>query len=964
VEEAGERLVFPEETTSTGSLKIHRPAMSSTELRTPLQATPNPAFSYAQAAKGRANGTAASATQASQTTSGISTPVKETNSAVNTPSASVNGAAPGSDLGEKVVNGSYDAVAKQDPLGVGLESESKSSILNNSSSSPGSPSFGTASTATLPKEEDLTILGTIQSDLAWERNTPASTAEKSAEISEGRRKKSKKQKNADKEAEKEKEKEKEVEKRQEILVAAPPPAVNIWQQRKEAQALKAKPSPSIAPSSQAFIETLVSIENVKLADAKRRGKGILVDEGDKTLGTLQNGGSKESSNKAQKKSADGAPKGKEDTPIKRAGARGSRISEKEEKAVVNQLPPPVGDGLSWPTPETALEEEKRKAQEREKSEKEKEERDETASNKPRPKEKWVTVPFVPSVNFSTPLPSRGGRGRGGARAGRDISGRGANGEKPNNGSSTAVSPAGDAENRGRGAATASRAASLPPNANKRPSSDTRHQGKTPAISNVEKPKSSQADNAAKNESSFNAEARRASTTVHGDQNLDSYQSQHLSRDDSKASKTDQPPYSLVDSNVRSNVDRRNDQSKEGTSISKDNAQARERADGRADRGRGGFRGRGGHSTFSNGQQHPQQAFTNGHGPQQPNGYAVRQSSNPYSPPIPQTSFGSQYTQTPARGGRGGSRSQSIPNNAMYGRFPPGTGPPQMAPLQTPSPYEFQPMQPMSAVPYQSYVEQYSVLAMVTMQLEYYFSIDNLCKDVFLRKHMDSQGFVFLTFIAGFKRIQALTQEFEMLRYACQESDTIEIIKGEDGIDRLRRKEGWEKWVLAIEERDESVRNDGPSFHQHHQPHRSQMGQMIMPGAQAMSPPAFSPNGTESGFRLYGNGVSATPGLNGNGGAYHPETPLSAAVPDFAPGLLPLNSVPGPMDMETTFFDEDVANLKLVFTSPKGNSGVPYHNASSRTFSNGSIDVRSIAEEIHDDSRPGRGLTNGSRASET
>jgi la-related protein 1 len=42
----------------------------------------------------------------------------------------------------------------------------------------------------------------------------------------------------------------------------------------------------------------------------------------------------------------------------------------------------------------------------------------------------------------------------------------------------------------------------------------------------------------------------------------------------------------------------------------------------------------------------------------------------------------------------------------------------------------------------------------------------------------------------------------------------------------------------------------------------------------------------------------------------------------------------------------------------------FHNASSRTFSNGSIDGKSIAEELHDNPRQGRTLTNGSRAIET
>ena len=912
--------------------------MSSTESRAPTQAAPPaPVFSYAQAAKGRATTTGTSSSQISQATSGISTPAKETHSPMFTASISNSGTAAGAEAVEKIANGTFDPVTKADPLGLGLESESKSSALIPST--PASPSYGTASTFTLSKEDDLTIPGTAPVESVWDRNTNG--ADKLVETDGRRSKKTKKQKTSEKESEKDEEK------KQEVLVAAPQPAVNIWQQRREAQALKVKPSPPVIQTSQAFVEASSANDAAKLADPKRRGKVTGFDDGEKSPTATLNSGAKESSltNKG-KKGSDGTSKGKEDTSNKRVGARGSRVAEKEEKAAVNQVPPPVEDAISWPAPETALAEEKRRAQEdKERSEREKEERDETTSNKPRAKEKWVTVPYVPTVNFNTPLPPRGGRGRGGGRAGRDNTGRGTTGDKANNASSTNASPS-DAENRGRGTATTSRATSLPPNSTKRSSTDIRPQGKSPAIPSTDR--------------SRGTDSRR--TSAQFEQSFDGQQDP-LSRGDQHKGEQ-----GFDESEVRSGaLDQKGElgRGEQGAILNKENNLARDRADGRVDRGRGSYRGRGGHNGFPNGQQ-PQHAFTNGHGPQPPNGFAVRPNSNPFSPSIPPSSFASQFGPPSGRGGRTGPRSQSIPNAAMFGRFPPNVGPQPLGILQTPGMYEYQPMQPMSAVPYHSYVDQFSVLAMVSMQLEYYFSIDNLCKDVFLRKHMDSQGFVFLTFIADFKRIQALTKELEMLRFACQESEVIDIIKGEDGIDRIRRKEGWEKWVLAMEERDESVRNAGPSFHQRQQPlPRPQlMGPMMMQNPHAMSP-AFSPTSTEPTFRPFGNGVPLAP-MNGNGIAYHPETPLSAAVPDFAPGVVPFNGIPDPLEEETTFYDEDVANLKLVFATPKANetSKPPsYHSTSPRTFSNGSIDGRSVTGEIQDD-RESRGLTNGSHVPET
>jgi la-related protein 1 len=817
-----------------------------------------------------------------------------------------------------------------------------------------------ASTSTLPKEEvdDFILVGGPTDSTRDRSSQDKNPTEKHAEGTEGRKgKKGKKQKNAEKEAaEKEKE-----DVKPEVLVPAPLPTVNFWSQRKEAAA-KSKPPP-VTQSLQTSPEASASNDTTKSPDAKRRGKPSIADETEKPVSAAQNGGGKDvpSPSKSQKKTTEGSGKPKEEQSSKRSGARGSRVTE--EKSAASPLPPPVEDAMSWPTPETALEEEKRKIQDKV----EKEEKDENGSNKPRPKEKWVPVPYVPSVAFNTPLPTRGGRGRGGARGGRTEAGgrsshaanAGATGDKTQNASSATGTPTAESEKRmSRGEAP--RAASLPPNTTKRQSSDpagARDQRKPSVATGAEKSKGG----ASKGEPGVGADLPpnlpldANSEEPRGDHSRN-FKSEHGVSQDNQA---------------RNNTaDRRSEpslkgfeQTKEGTNFSKDNN--RERAEGRSERGRGGFRGNRSHN-FQNGQQHPQHIFTNGHGPQPPNGYPVR-SAGPYSPPLQPPPFSNQYPMPSSRGGRGGSRSQSIPNNgAMYGRYPPNGGPgsQHMPPLQTSNPmYDYQPIQSMSATPFNPYIDHISVLAMVTMQLEYYFSIDNLCKDVFLRSHMDSQGFVFLSFIADFKRIQALTQEFELIRFACQESEIIELVKGEDGIDRVRRNEGWEKWVRPIEERDETARNAGPA--RIFPVHRSQpMGPMMMPSNHAMSPPPFSPNGTE--FRGYGNGGPVPPVMNGNGNSYHPETPLSAAVPDFAPGLLPLNGTSDPLEAEVTFSDEEVLKLTVVFAASKGADGskpkLPFHNASSRTFSNGSIDSRSIAEEI-DDNRQGRALTNGTRASE-
>jgi la-related protein 1 len=79
----------------------------------------------------------------------------------------------------------------------------------------------------------------------------------------------------------------------------------------------------------------------------------------------------------------------------------------------------------------------------------------------------------------------------------------------------------------------------------------------------------------------------------------------------------------------------------------------------------------------------------------------------------------------------------------------------------------------------------------------------------LRRHMDSQGFVALEFIAAFNRIKSLSTDIELLKLVCQQSSHVQYRTGEDGRDRLRRREGWEQWVLAMADRDESAQNEGP-----------------------------------------------------------------------------------------------------------------------------------------------------------
>jgi hypothetical protein len=107
------------------------------------------------------------------------------------------------------------------------------------------------------------------------------------------------------------------------------------------------------------------------------------------------------------------------------------------------------------------------------------------------------------------------------------------------------------------------------------------------------------------------------------------------------------------------------------------------------------------------------------------------------------------------------------------------------------------------------LEDHKFMSMLRSQVEYYFSIENLSKDMHLRRHMDSQGYVPLLFIATFKRIRELSPNPVPLRTVCEESSVIDYVVGDDDCERLRLRDGWEDWILPWEQRDKLTQNNGP-----------------------------------------------------------------------------------------------------------------------------------------------------------
>lgn len=411
-------------------------------------------------------------------------------------------------------------------------------------------------------------------------------------------------------------------------------------------------------------------------------------------------------------------------------------------------PPPPGDATSWPTPDSAQGEEKKKAHERvEKGEKEK-----TPASKPHGREKWMPVPYVPTAIFNTPLPAarRGGRA---SRGGRDAPNRGhstihgsSGPDKPPAGPSdgSVFQSMANSSERGRADPSsfkAKRAVSAGP-------STVREQRKITDAQAVDRVKETVVGPAKANQNpgpsagesrrtstatqTDDGKARRFSSTNGGQQtgergNTSIKGSQLIGERDDRFQK----PHLENPSNARpTGPERRNESSVRQADNTRDfqgHMSNRDRGEGRGERGRGSYRGRANHG-YPNSSQANGQNFSHGH-PSQSSASAPHQISKTQNS---HERHASQSQATPynqshstSRNFRSGNRAQPLQHSATYSRFPNGSstshpGAPPLAPLQTDLAnaygYHTGSQGVMSAITYNPYYEQVSLYGMVTVQM--------------------------------------------------------------------------------------------------------------------------------------------------------------------------------------------------------------------------------------------------------
>lgn len=99
------------------------------------------------------------------------------------------------------------------------------------------------------------------------------------------------------------------------------------------------------------------------------------------------------------------------------------------------------------------------------------------------------------------------------------------------------------------------------------------------------------------------------------------------------------------------------------------------------------------------------------------------------------------------------------------------------------------------------VNRMRTLAALKGQIEYYFGMENLCRDVYLRMNMNEEGWCTLSFLATFSRVKSLATEVSLISQSIKDSEVVEL----DATEQMIRKRGdWATWVYSPEAK-ESIR---------------------------------------------------------------------------------------------------------------------------------------------------------------
>ncbi|KAG7892766.1 hypothetical protein KL925_000940 [Ogataea polymorpha] len=152
----------------------------------------------------------------------------------------------------------------------------------------------------------------------------------------------------------------------------------------------------------------------------------------------------------------------------------------------------------------------------------------------------------------------------------------------------------------------------------------------------------------------------------------------------------------------------------------------------------------------------------------------------------------------------------IPQQPYYTPIPYIPYPAALAPFAPVIPQQPQPI----AVPPQDSNMRDAMLQTLAKQIDYYFSTQNLVKDIFLRKHMNDDGYLPLPVLAGFYRVSALSYgDYNLVVESLPHCSNLEygvIEKEGSKLHKVRANTNPKFWVLPADQRlEQGLDKDSP-----------------------------------------------------------------------------------------------------------------------------------------------------------
>jgi la-related protein 1 len=244
--------------------------------------------------------------------------------------------------------------------------------------------------------------------------------------------------------------------------------------------------------------------------------------------------------------------------------------------------------------------------------------------------------------------------------------------------------------------------------------------------------------------------------------------------------------------------------------------------------------------------------------------------------------------------------------------------------------------------------------------------------------MDSEGFALLSFVANFNRLKNLSTDLELIKYVSQQSPQIEYRLGADGQDRIRKREGWETFVLPMGDRDPSAQNDGPGEYAYSLPTQPHIDTSLPLRHSSPQPLPTSPMSAPGGFQSL-NGIPSliagpagheSTGANGLGLQTSPTSmanPTEAFMsPNPSQSVSPSNADPGARipsksaeQEPDSFPDAEISSLVVVWRTADGSaSDSTKLRYSSNYLPDGSPDGQKSGEEPTATTESSKSMPNG------